>query len=48
MKISIPNHKTIQWMSLGLVIASLVSCAAVTPTSITSGPSTSKPIPEIV
>jgi flagellar L-ring protein precursor FlgH len=48
MKISIPNQKTIQWMSLGLVIASLVSCAGVTPTTITNGPSTSKPVPEIV
>jgi flagellar L-ring protein precursor FlgH len=48
MKISIPNQKTIQSISLGLVIVSLVSCSAVTPTTITSGPSTSKPIPEVI
>ena len=42
------SNKILFWLGLGTVISSLVSCAAVTPTTITQGPSTSKPIPEII
>ena len=42
------SNKILFWLGLGTIISSLVSCAAVTPTTITQGPSTSKPIPEII
>ena len=48
MNVSNTPKKIYFWLSLGVVISSLVSCAAVTPTTITQGPTTSKPIPEIV
>ena len=48
MLISMPNQKIIQWVGIGFVLLSLISCTAVTPSTITQGPSTARPTPEII